>query len=263
MIGSSIRLLSQLTRLDTCLIVFLCVAIPLFLVTGDFYDAALRALPLLTIAMCGFVINDIHDIEKDRLNHPERPLARNELSPFAASIIYFLLLGLSLVLVKALVDLSHVYLYLLLLIGLINYNYVVLHAPTLKNVYVAFVGTLPLFILASLVPQRAGYIFVIVSLFLFLLAREILMDIEDMAGDGETFSKAVGVRRAQWIAVSAKGIGDLALAIKVHEAWGAAILGIIVASDLFCIRLWRQGSRRQLVLLIMKLQLLAGIYFVL
>lgn len=263
MIGSSIRLLGQLTRLDTCAIVFLCVAIPLFLVTGDPYDSTLRALPLLTISMCGFVINDIHDIEKDRLNHPDRPLARNELSPFAASIIYFLLLGISLVLVKALVDLSHVYLYLLLLIGLINYNYVVLHVPVLKNVYVAFVGTLPLLILASLVPQRAGYIFVIASLFLFLLAREILMDIEDVAGDGETFSKVVGIERAQWIAFSAKGIGDLALITKVHEGWSAVILGIIVLSDLLCVWLWRQGSRRQAVLLVMKLQLLLGIYFVL
>src|SRR3954466_2069741 len=122
---SSIRLVSQLTRLDSCAIVFLCVAIPLFVATGDLYDSPLRALPLLTISMCGFVINDIHDIEKDRLNHPERPLARNDLSPFTASVIYFLLLGISLVLVKALVDLAHVYLYLLLLISLINYNYIV------------------------------------------------------------------------------------------------------------------------------------------
>src|SRR5262249_44116806 len=158
--------------------------------------------------------------DKDRLNHPERPLARSALSPFSASVIYFVLLGVSLTLIKAVVELPYVYLYLLLLVGLINYNYVVLYTPILKNVYVATVGTIPLFILASLVPRQRGYILVVGSLFMFLLAREILMDIEDVVGDGMTFSKRVGLEHAQRIAFSVKGTGDLVLATQIRDNWG-------------------------------------------
>jgi|SRR5579864_137866 len=261
MIDSSIKIFGQLTRLDTCVIAFLSLAIPLYYSTGDLSASVIHSLPILTISMCGFVINDLHDIDKDVQNHPSRPLPSNKLSPVTASLIYFLLLAISLILVKAYVAASHVYLYLLLLIGLINYNYIVLYLPACKNLCVAAVGIMPIVILASLLPPRQTYWPVIVSLFLLLLAREMLMDIEDAAGDGETLVKRIGLVKSQYIAFGAKAAGVLVISSQATERWGIVILLVFIVSDLMSFYLWKYTGFRARILLGMKLQLVLGIYF--
>jgi len=179
MISSSVKIVGQLTRLDTSSIAFLSLLIPLYYSTRDLQESVACSLPILTISMSGFVINDLHDIDKDRENHPSRPLPSDKISPISASILYFALLTISLVLLKAYIPPSQMYLYLLLLIGLINYNYVVAYVPALKDLYVAAVGIIPVLILSTLLPAKRGYVLVIACLFLFLLGREMLMDIED------------------------------------------------------------------------------------
>jgi geranylgeranylglycerol-phosphate geranylgeranyltransferase len=260
MISIWTKIVSQLTRLDTSAIAFLSLVLPLYISTSNFRYSLIHSLPILTISMSGFVINDLHDIEKDKTNHPKRPLPSKKISPVAACILYFVLLTLSLVLIKANVEPSYTYIYLLLIVGLINYNYIVSYIPSLKDFYVATIGIFPLFILASLLPGR-GYAPVIVCLFLFLLGREMLMDIEDFDGDGETLVKMIGVAKSAYIAFGVKFVGSIILLQQINDLWGGAILCAVVASDLVFFILWTQATMRSAVLFYMKLQLLLGIYY--
>jgi geranylgeranylglycerol-phosphate geranylgeranyltransferase len=261
MIFSTIKVAGQLTRLDTCTVAFLSVALPLWSSTGDLRESIIRASPILTISMCGFVINDLHDIAKDEKNHPGRPLPSGQISPVSASILYFSLLTISLILVKTYVELRDVYLYLVLLIGLINYNYVVFYVPTLKNLYVASVGIIPVLILGSLLPAGRMIVPVIASLFLFIFGREMLMDVEDRDGDGETLIKKIGVEKSEYLAFGIRGLAALVLSIQISDVLGLAILLAVVAADLISFFLWKRATHRVAVLLCMKLQLLAGIYY--
>jgi geranylgeranylglycerol-phosphate geranylgeranyltransferase len=261
MISTWAKVVSQLTRLDTSAIAFFSLVLPLYSSTSNLRYSIVHSLPILTISMSGFVINDLHDIDKDKTNHPYRPLPSQKISPVAACILYFVLLTLSLALIKATVEPPYIYIYLLLLVGLINYNYVVSYIPSLKDFYVATIGIFPLFILSSLLPEGRGHAPVTACLFLFLLGREMLMDIEDFAGDGETLVKKIGVARSTYIAFGAKFFGSLILSLQVNDLLGAVIWFTVVASDLLFLYLWAHSMMRATVLFCMKLQLLVGIYY--
>src|SRR5262249_55421976 len=160
------------------------------------------------IFMCGYTANNLHDIEKDRENHPDRPLPAGEINISAAAIAFFCLLALALISVREWIVAPNAFLYLLILIAMINYNYVVFYFPSLKNVLVAFAGTIPLFILAEAAHGPTVRVSVICSLFFFLLGIEVLSDTEDIAGDGNTLVKMMGTRRAANIAFFAKILAD-------------------------------------------------------
>lgn len=252
--------LCTLTRLDTCAIIFLSILLPAYFHSRDFAASLAASLPVLTICMCGFVINDLSDVEKDARNHPRRPLPSGAIGELAASIIYFTLLAVSLVIIKAYVPAPLVYLYVLLLIALINYNYVVAYVPTAKNFYVATVGLIPLFILGSLIDAGSMVMRIAPSLFLFLLGRELLMDVQDAAGDARTLAKIVGVRRAENAALTIRVIGSAGLAIAVESAASVALVAAILVLDLLFAWSWKKGFYRRPIVHLMKLQLLIGIY---
>jgi geranylgeranylglycerol-phosphate geranylgeranyltransferase len=217
---------------------------------------------VLTICMCGFVINDLSDIEKDRENHPSRPLPSQTISELSASFIYFFLLAASLTMIKFFVEPRHVYLYLLLLTALINYNYVVAYIPAAKNLYVAAVGLLPIFILTSLVGNNSIVPLIAPPLFLFLLSREILMDVQDAKGDGKTFVNMIGSNGAENAAFGLKFMGSLGLCLAIANRVDAILVGLVVILDVIFLFAWKLNRYRRVQIHLMKLQLLVGIYFV-
>jgi geranylgeranylglycerol-phosphate geranylgeranyltransferase len=261
MVRAAIRIGCSLTRLDTCALVFASVFLPTYYQRNDVHFALTHAVPILTTCMAGFVINDLSDIEKDRENHPRRPLPSNSVSELGASVIYFILLTISLAAIKIYVLPPHIYLYLLLLIGLINYNYVVSYMPIAKNVYVAMVGLIPIFILASLLANTASVWVIAPSLFLFLLGREMLMDVEDAAGDAQTLTKAIGLPTAENIAFTLKLTGTLGLCFLIRGTQDVVIISSLAVLDLIFMVLWKRRYHRKSIIHAMKAQLLVGIYY--
>jgi geranylgeranylglycerol-phosphate geranylgeranyltransferase len=253
----------QITRADTCILVLLSVFVPVHYATQDFIQALNYSGTLLPICMCGFVLNDLHDIDKDATNHPERPLPSKRISLTWASFVYFSLLTVSLVMVKALIRIEHAYLYLTFLLVLINYNYVVSYFPKLKNLYVAVAGLIPMLIVAGLVSSERVYPVVILSLFCFLLGREMLMDILDQKGDPQTFVKSIGINPAENIAFMLKAGGTLLIVTQVRRLPDIIPIIILMTSDAVFVLLWKLGRRRNLIINLMKVQLLIGIYFLL
>jgi geranylgeranylglycerol-phosphate geranylgeranyltransferase len=262
MVRTAVTVVCALTRLDTCTIVFLSLLLPLYFASNDLLFSLKNSLPVLTICMCGFVINDLSDIEKDRENHPNRPLPSQTINELGASIIYFTLLAFSLITIKLYVSPAHVYLYVLLLVALINYNYVVAYVPAAKNIYVATVGLIPIFILASLVDSGSILVRIAPSLFLFLLGREMLMDVEDSKGDLNTLANLVGAKTAENVAFLLKSLGSVGLCLAITGTTDAALVVLLVLFDGLFAWAWKRGRYRRTTIHLMKLQLLVGIYFV-
>jgi geranylgeranylglycerol-phosphate geranylgeranyltransferase len=257
---TSIRIVSRLARLDTCALIFIAAFLPTYCHSRDLVLALTQTVPLLPVCMCGFILNDLRDIEKDRENHPHRPLPCSQISEWAASLGYFCLLALALILFKLYLDSTTLYLYMLLLLMFVNYNYVIDYVPITKNIYVASAGLVLIALLSSLT-SRVNLSIIAPATFLFLLGREMLMDIQDSKGDENTLAKHIGVRVSENFAFASKFFGSLLLFLTATNALDTILVSLILVGDCLFLYLWKANAYRRLTVNAMKFQLLIGIYF--
>ncbi len=169
-----LRAILQLTRLGTSLLGFAAIFLPLFVRTGDFQTSFGKASPLLFTCVCTFIANDLDDIERDRVNHPERPLPTGQLAPAVAGIMYFASLGLALFSTRHYVTQGIAFWYYGLIAISISYGYVVECFPSFKAPYVAAVSSIPVLIVAAWYPAEARLYFVAGSVFLVSVCTEAL-----------------------------------------------------------------------------------------
>jgi len=250
-----------LVRPDTCFIAFLAIFVPLYCAHGSISYSLVRAIPIALILMAGFVINDVHDTEKDRENHPTRALPSALMSPAFAISLYFSLVTVSLAIVRFYLDAPATFLYLILLLGLINYNYVVAYAPTLKNIFAALVFTIPIVILTKYLHGIQAQLPVIAALFATLLGREMLMDVLDSKGDGKTFAKIIGSKRAVWLAFVLNLFSTCLLFLETKSVLGKSLAALLLFSDLALALTWTLSKYRRLVIHLLKVHFVLGIYY--
>jgi len=197
-------------------------------VLSDF-DFVLLSISILFITAGGYIINDVYDVQTDRINKPHKQLLGKSIhlktakKTYAIITIFGVALGLYLSISKEL------YSYSLLFIGisLSLYIYAVFlkRTPLLGNILVALcvsfiILTLLLFerpnelpnniimvfqqLFTSIGISTAGLFYIIFS-FLSTLIREIVKDIEDVNGDHaqkmKTLPLVIGKQRANRIAV--------------------------------------------------------------
>jgi geranylgeranylglycerol-phosphate geranylgeranyltransferase len=130
----------------------------------------------------GNIINDIFDIEIDRINRPSRPLLSGLIKINFALFFYFILvlisLSLSLLIGQSaftIVLISHLILFL--------YSKYLKKVPLIGNVTVAFLTGL-VFIFGGVTVGNASVAIIPASFaFLINLIREIVKDMEDIEGD--------------------------------------------------------------------------------
>ena len=150
-------------------------------------SADLRSIFLLVIAAIsavgyGNVINDIKDIDTDRISHPQRPLPKKELTPSSASILAFFLFSFSLV-NAFLVSPVHGIGTLGPLLLLSVYAFYFKGTPLAGNILVSLLVAYAL-VFGGLKAPLVNRLFVPALLaFLLNLAREIIKDFQDEAGD--------------------------------------------------------------------------------
>ena len=183
----ALRAIFQLTRLETSLLGFLAIFIPLFVRNNDLSLSFRRAVPLLFISICTFVANDLDDIERDRVNHPDRPLPAGHFSPVFAVVLYFTFLALALFSTRYFISPGIDFLYYGAISLSISYGYISEYIPILKSPYVAIAATVPILIVAASYPNETKLYIVAGSVFLMTLGREICMDIKDRVGDPVSF----------------------------------------------------------------------------
>lgn len=251
----------KLLRLDSSLIIFLIVFIPLLTRTKDLRLSLGKATPLLFIGFCTFIANGLDDIEKDKINHPERPLPSGRINPSLAAILYFLFLALALLTARHYITTGAAFWYYALLALSTSYGYVVDCFPGIKSLYVAGATTIPVLIVATLFPSEWRLLVIAGSVFFFVLGKELCMDILDRPGDVQSFMHRIDSRR---IANSAFFLQALALLLVAIQADGSTdIAGLLAMLVLFLLSVicWTRRADHHRALVLMKAQLLVGLSF--
>lgn len=161
----------------------------------------------------GNAINDYFDREIDRINQPGRPIPRGAVSPRGA-------LGFSLALFAGAVVLALTLPTLAIAIAIVNLLLLVAYTqlfkglPGVGNAVVAVLGGSTFLFGGAAVGNVAapGVLFVLAALSTF--TREVIKDVEDLAGDREeglnTLPIALGERPALWVGVACLVVAVLA-----------------------------------------------------
>lgn len=256
-----LRAIFQLTRLETSLLSFLAIFIPLFVRNKDLSLSFRRAVPLLFISVCTFIANDLDDIEKDQVNHPDRPLPSGYFSPVFAVVLYFTFLALALFSTRYFIPTGIDFLYYAAISLSISYGYIAEYIPILKSPYVAIAATVPILIIAVLYPHETKLYIVAGSVFLMTLGREICMDIKDRAGDPASFMHRFRPKPLGAVAFSLQTLGLLLLVSLINRV--GDIIDLLAMTFLLALSgiLWFKHERYKLSLILLKIQLFVGLYF--
>lgn len=255
------RSLLKLTRLDTSLLTALAVFIPLFARSQDWGLSLRSAIPLLFIGMCTFIANDLDDVDKDRVNHPERPLPSGQITPLFAAALYFSLLTAALFTTRSYVHAATAFWYYLLLAFAISYGYAVDCFPGFKSLYVACATSIPVLIVATFYPNERRLYLVTASVFFFVLGRELCMDLVDRAGDTVSFMHRIGDKPLVIVAISSQVLGFLLLAVQIDHPLDVLDVLLIASLIIISSHYWFNCANYRRAIFLMKVQLFAGLYF--
>lgn len=182
-----------ITRPLNLLITLLSVMTGYWLAGGsDPLTMMLAGLSASLIAAGGNVINDIYDIETDKINRPERALPSGKIS-LNAAFNYYLLLTSGGIIISVLISFIAFAVAFAVFAGLWFYASMFKRLPLAGNFAIA-VFTGMVFPYGALAGGEisAGY-FPFLFAFLTTLIREVLKDLEDISGDRQTGARTFPV----------------------------------------------------------------------
>jgi geranylgeranylglycerol-phosphate geranylgeranyltransferase len=256
-----LRAILRLTRLDSSLLGALAILLALLARTRNLGLSLGKAIPLFFIAICTFIANDLDDLERDRVNHPDRPLPSGHLTPEFAAVLYFVSLALGLFSTRYFVAQGIAFWYYCLITLSISYGYIVECFPSIKTAYVAAASSVPVLIIATSYPDEPRLYVVAGSVFLFILGREICLDIRDRAGDAVSYMHRFKPASLALVSFLVQVVGLLLLATHIRKPGEiAALLAMTFLLALAGVYWFRLASYRHATIL-MKIQLFVGLYF--
>ncbi len=136
------------------------------------------------LAMGGYVINDVFDIEIDKINMPHRPLPQGKVTTDQAKIFSYILFVLGVGITLLIPNIPIQSFFLALFGGILLY----LYASYFKrmgfvgNVVIGILVAIP-FIFGGFLTRSNSLIFPASFAFLINVGREVIKDIEDVRGD--------------------------------------------------------------------------------
>jgi geranylgeranylglycerol-phosphate geranylgeranyltransferase len=200
----------RLIRGVNCLMAMVGVWIGAHLAQGgaEYYRPYMAGLATFLVCAFGNIINDLIDIESDRINRPRRVLVREALSPgFAVGLAVASSL---LAILLSMTARWEIVTMVVVAIGLlVAYNFRLKRIPVLGNIVVAVLGGLTLItgglaVAPSRVLEMPGALLPALMAVPFHMVREIVKDVEDIAGDRQagvvTLPQLIGVRPALTVA---------------------------------------------------------------
>ena len=202
---SLIRAFAHLFRLPPAILAALagCATIYALNSTAQLLQYLLAAAVLICMNSAACAINDYWDLDKDCIDHPERPLPSGRLKPQQAWWAAIILFACALV---AAIPLG-LYPFILVAINislLWNYSHLLIYSGILGNVIVSAVVASILFLGGLVADHPFAMLYPTGFAFFYILAKEIIWDVHDTVGD-----------RAQGI-------------VTVANCWGAATAFFIV-----------------------------------
>jgi len=201
----------------------------------DFEAAALIFLAVFLITGAGNAVNDYYDRDIDAVNRPGRPIPSKRVSATAA-FKYSLALFAAGCLLGGLIG-QHC-----LTIAAVNSVLLFLYARSLKatplagNICVAYL-TGSAFLFGGAAAGQAGLEANLIPFFLSFLvsmSREIMKDVEDMAGDRLGGARTLPIQVGEKLSAALAATFALsAVALSCFAPFGAAYLMIVALADLF------------------------------
>jgi geranylgeranylglycerol-phosphate geranylgeranyltransferase len=201
--------------------------------------AAVAATVFATAA--GMAINDYFDREIDAINDPHRAIPRGAVSPRGA-LAFSVVLFLGAVATALLLPPLAVAIAVVNLAALVAYTKVFKGLPGAGNAVVAYLGGSTFLFGGATVgnPGPTAVLFLLAAL--STLSREIIKDVEDVAGDREeglnTLPIAVGERRALWVAVAALSVAILASPVPYLLVPGFGVVYLLAVLPADAVMAW-------------------------
>ena len=203
--------------------------------SGAALPTALAAATTVFAVAAGNAINDYFDREIDAVNRPDRPIPRGAVSPRAALATAATWFAVAVAAAVALPP-PAIAIAAVNLVALVTYTSLFKGTPGLGNALVAYlVGSTFLFGGAAVGNPRA--VLVLAALAgLSTFTREVIKDVEDVAGDREegltTLPVAVGERTALRIGAAALLVAVAVSPLPyVSGTLGAAYLAVVAVAD--------------------------------
>ncbi len=201
------------------------------------------------IAGSGMIINDVYDVEIDKINRPERPIPSGSVSLTQAKVLFFLTLGIGVMIsiIHSLIfSLGVVNIILAIFFGFIGWLYSAWGKKQgfIGNIIVSIsfsIGLIYGAVLNSLAIPIYIYFFFLTSFFL-LLSREIIKGCEDIEGD------------------KTKGVKTLAIKLGTKKAIIFSLLFEILAVIFFILPLFTNIINPILFIIFMSFGLIAVIF---
>jgi len=177
-----------------------------------FINVILGGFTYIFIAASGMVINDIYDLEIDKINRPERPIPRGSITLKQAKILFFIYLcfGLFLSILNTIIySLSILIFVVVSFFGFIGWVYAKWGKKSgfLGNLAVGVSFSIGLvygaLLNSSFIPPYIFFFFI--TAFSLLVAREIIKGCEDIEGDKnqgvKTLAIKIGIKNSRNVAV--------------------------------------------------------------
>lgn len=177
----------KITRPTNVIITFLVVVVAILISEKGKTELAtilLASLSASLIAASGNIINDIYDIDADRISHPKRVLVLGNLQKKEAWFGY-LFFNFTSVFLAAYLSPVLLFIVIIAAVLLFIYSLYLKRLPLIGNIIIAFITSLAFIYggIATNNPQAA----IIPAAFAFLinLMREIVKDMQDFSGDSK------------------------------------------------------------------------------
>ncbi len=183
--SSGFKSFIQITRPVNFVITFLSVIVAAAIcVEGDYqvYKIILAAFSASFTLSAGNIINDIKDIETDKVSHPKRPLAAGKITVNQAKVEYILLTVIA-ILLSVFIKLPALIIVITATVLLFLYSYYFKKVPILGNIIVSLLTGLVFIYGGEAVNNTLAAIVPAVFAFLINLIREVVKDMQDVEGD--------------------------------------------------------------------------------
>lgn len=221
----------------------------------------------------GYIINSFYDSEKDLINKPRKSMLDRLVSQRVKIYAYFVLNFLG-VLLASYVSFRAALFFAAYIFGIWLYSHRLKKLPFLGNVVSALLAIAPFFAIFVYYKNFDTVIFVhALFLFLIILSREMIKDMENLAGDlaqnYQTVAVRYGTRFSKWCISFLVVLALLPAGLLIaYFDVGYMYLYFIATSlllMLFLVLLWRSRSKKHFVWLhnILKFIIVSGVFGIL
>ncbi len=221
----------------------------------------------------GYIINNFYDAEKDLINKPTKSMLDRLVSQRFKLTTYFILNFLA-VLAASYISFRAVLFFSAYIFGIWFYSHKLKRIPFVGNLVSATLAIAPFFVVFVYYRNFQTVIFVhALFLFLLILAREMIKDLENMAGDMAQNYKTIpiiyGPKVSKFI-IALLIVLTLVPALLLIKTFDVGymylyFIGCIVLLILFLVLLWKSKDKRHYVWLhnILKFIIVAGVFSIL